>query len=281
MGDSGSARSKCWDGGMRAWPGIACNTETFWRIADRCVTLLSEQRATAVDFDAVNARDLYIVAALMDQQPGAQVAFDQAFLLPTQGAMTRAGLHAQGMADALQIIRERMLLPHDGQPPRILDVVGHGDLGSLFRVIALRTALNLRRTDERLDATNEDDAVFEKLISCHNPERMLIKQEARDLLKAAILSAVATLTDRDRTLLRLHFFHKLTIDDLGRMYDVHRATAARWLGKTHAHLDRETRSQLSKRMATNSDHLQSVLELAFSSLHSSFHEVWNELQAEG
>jgi RNA polymerase sigma-70 factor, ECF subfamily len=108
------------------------------------------------------------------------------------------------MADALQIIRERMLLPHEGQPPRIFDVVGHEDLGSLFRGIALRTTLNLRCSDVRLEVSSEDDAVFEKLNNNHNPERHLIRQEARDLIKTSISSAVATLSVRDKTLLRLH-----------------------------------------------------------------------------
>jgi RNA polymerase sigma-70 factor (ECF subfamily) len=268
------ARQAFWQRSQAAWPALACDQASFWRLTERCCELLRTDAATA-DLANVNGRDIYIVAALLDEKPGAYQAFDQTFLQPTRGALARTGLNDAGIADAMQIVRERLLLPHDGQPPRIVDVVGQGDLTAFLRVVAVRTALNLRRTDARLD--NEDQTVFDKLIASHNPEQDLLKKEARELLKSAIAAAVQSLSPRDKTLLRLHFFHQLTIDDLGRMYDVHRATAARWLGKIHEQLDRATRDELARRLDTTSDHLESVLLLAHSNLRSSFHQVWNEL----
>ena len=267
-------RQAFWQKSQAAWPALACDAASFWRLAERCCELLRTERA-AVDLADVNGRDIYIVAALLDEKLGAYQAFDQTFLQPTRGALARTGLNDAGIADAMQIVRERLLLPHDGQPPRILDVVGQGDLAAFLRVVAVRTALNLRRTDARLE--NEDQTVFDKLIASHDPEQDLLKKEARELLKTAIAAAVQSLSTRDKTLLRLHFFHQLTIDDLGRMYEVHRATAARWLGKIHEHLDRATRDELARRLDTTSDHLESVLLLAHSNLRSSFHQVWNEL----
>ncbi len=268
-------RRTFWLHSQAAWPAVVCDEASFWRVFDRCCELLQNENPAPVDFNSVNGRDIYVVAALLDQQPGAFQAFDQTFLQPTRGALARTGLSDAGIADAMQIVRERLLLPHDGQPPRILDVVGQGDLSAFMRVVAVRTALNLRRTDARLDS--EDQTVFDKLIASHDPQQDLLKKEARELLKTAIAAAVQSLSTRDKTLLRLHFFHQLTIDDLGRMYDVHRATAARWLGKIHEQLDRATRDELARRLDTSSDHLESVLLLAHSNLRSSFHQVWNEL----
>ncbi len=275
MSETTEQRQAFWQSSAAAWPAIACNAETFWRVTERCIELVAKDSGGPVAYADINGSDIYVVAAVLDAQVGAQAAFDDAFLLPTRGALARTGLNEAAVEDALQIVRERMLLPHDGQPPRIIDVVGQGDLSALLRVVAVRTALNLRRTDARVDS--EDDTVFEKLVSSHNPEQDLLKKEARALLKGAIKAAVQSLSQRDQALLRLHFFHQLTIDDLGKMYDVHRATAARWLGKIHEQLDVATRSELAKRLETVSDHFESVMELAHSSLRSSFHQVWNEL----
>jgi RNA polymerase sigma-70 factor, ECF subfamily len=266
---------QAWQRGRDTWSTVDSDRATFQRLGEQCLDRKRASGASSPGWDQLNAADLYIVAAVLTQKRGASEAFGKAFLVANRGALARLGLSDAAIDDALQIVRERMLVPSEGTAARITSQVGDGELAALMRVVVIRTGMNLKRTDHRLSL--EDEGVFEHLIAAQNPQTELLAAEARTLLRTSLSAAINTLNERDKTLLRLHLFHKMSIDDLGRMYDVHRATAARWLGKIHAQLDLATREQLAKALATSTDHLDSVLAIARSGLSSGFSNVWAEL----
>src|SRR4029077_10966841 len=59
-----------------------------------------------------------------------------------------------------------------------------------------------------------------------DPELQLLKREHVTHFKASFAEPVAALASADRLLLKQHLVERLTIDQLGALYHLHRASAA-------------------------------------------------------
>ena len=161
-----------------------------------------------------------------------------------------------------------------GEPAPVLDFVGQGDLGRFVQVAALRIALNLRRGDNRRRARNEQFVTDEPDLAgaVSDPELEFVKHSYRARFKEAFESAVDSLTARDRNLLRCHLQQRLGIDEIGVLYGVHRATAARWLASARTKVSDRTREQLRRTLSTDAE-LEELLALARSKLDLSISRV--------
>ena len=94
-----------------------------------------------------------------------------------------------------------------------------------------------------------------------------------DQLKKAIRDAFGALEVRQRNLLRQHVLDELTIDDLAKLYRVHRATCARWLADARADLGKQTRKRLIATLGTHSEELESVLRFLDSDIELSISRI--------
>jgi RNA polymerase sigma-70 factor (ECF subfamily) len=101
----------------------------------------------------------------------------------------------------------------------------------------------------------------------------VLKAHQRAAFKAALQAALAGLGAKERNLLRMHLLHGLSIDEIGRAYQVHRATAARWLATTREALHRETRRLLRARLGLTDPEFDSVLRAVESQLDASFRRL--------
>ena len=172
--------------------------------------------------------------------------------------------------DAMQQVRTKLFVGENGQP-RIAEYQGRGSLPGWLRVVAVRAALSLRRASKRIeDRETSDDHVFD-LAGPIDPELDHLKSRYRGELKAAFQSALGALSARDRNLLRLHFVDRLTIDDLGAMHNVHRATVARWIAALREKLFEATREDLTRRLGVNRSEFESLVALVRSQLDVSLH----------
>ena len=70
----------------------------------------------------------------------------------------------------------------------------------------------------------------------------------------------------DRLLLRIHFIDGLTIDEIGAMHDIHRATAARRIQKARERLAKLTKEKLRVRLGIDRWEADSVIRLVRSRL---------------
>jgi hypothetical protein len=122
------------------------------------------------------------------------------------------------------------------------------------RVFALRIALRLLER-ERPAAHEPDDELW------RFPDGHDLKRLYRDELKAAFAAAVAALPDRERAVLRYHLIDGLAIDAIGAVYQVHRATAARWLSGARDQLAAGTRRALMQRLKIDLSEVDSLMRL--------------------
>ena len=93
-----------------------------------------------------------------------------------------------------------------------------------------------------------------------------MKARYRAEYKQAFASALASLGDRDRTLLAQYHVDGLTIDQLGALYGVHRVTASRWVLAAQAHVRRRMFEILDQRFGLSPAELQSLTEIVRSQL---------------
>src|SRR5262249_5204945 len=154
-----------------------------------------------------------------------------------------------------------------GRRPGIEEYAGRGELRGWLRVSASRMAMQVLREQRRTAPLDSDLAAHLAVRSPNtNPERMLLQVLYRPEVKAAFEEAMRSLPNHERTVLRQHFIDGLTIDDLGKLHGVHRATAARWLARSRGALLHEVRKALKERLKISRSECDSILRFVRSDL---------------
>lgn len=216
------------------------------------------------DLTAEHAAEIYLGAACARRSPAALAVLESAYIARVPDILATKRLPAHAIDEIRQTVRERLLA---GDPPYLAQAVGKGTLAGLVAVIASRCALDWMRRERVHDAV--DDA----LAASADPARDLDRARSQSVLKAAFESAVEDLDARDRTLLRLHLVDGLTIDDVARMYQIHRATAARQIEKAREQVAASTRRRLALVKGLSRDELGDLHGLVASQLDLSLSRV--------
>src|SRR5262249_8622122 len=146
-------------------------------------------------------------------------------------------------------------------------------------VAALRTVLNLLEAEkphEPLQTTAE--AVSAGIPPGADLELDYIRVRYRDTFVSAFQATLATLSDRERNLLRLQYVKDLTTERIGRMYGVHRTTAMRWISTAQEHLLQGIRGALMKQLRISDSECDSLLKLVRSRLPETLPALLNSTQ---
>jgi RNA polymerase sigma-70 factor (ECF subfamily) len=98
---------------------------------------------------------------------------------------------------------------------------------------------------------------------------LVIKSRYLPAIQVALENGLRTLSARDKAILRFHFIDGMTIDALGAVYRVHRATAARWLVDIRKRLFESVRQQLAIDLRTTPSEFWSLLNAVGSDLQVS------------
>ena len=105
------------------------------------------------------------------------------------------------------------------------------------------------------------------------PQLTYLKTHYREQLKRAFESAVNTLDGGARNLLRQSVVQRLTVDQIGALYGVHRATAARRVEKAREDLLLATRTHLMEQLHVEENELDSIMNLLRSRMDLSVGRV--------
>lgn len=249
-----AALASAWQAVEAAWPEFADDPPGFFaRVAPRL--------APEADVAAVAWADLALADACLRALPGALAAFEAAHGEALDAALQAVGVGADERAEARQRLRLRLLVRETGEAPRLSGYSGRGPLRAWLRVATVREALMLVRSAKRRAAheVEDDGELLEQAAVADDPEIVLLRERCRDELRAALRAAVAALDSRERTLLRLSLRDRLTVDQLGALFHVHRSTAARWLKALQAKLHAETRAQLARTLRLERAEIESLI----------------------
>jgi RNA polymerase sigma-70 factor (ECF subfamily) len=247
----------------------------------------------------IHAADLYLAFACADQVPGALAVFEG-----TCGSIIDNALSGQATAafadDAKQLVREKLFIGGDGgagddastelglpsgvsrgrgrepsegareniEPsagPRILSYAGRGPLAAWVAVSAQRTALSLRRKEASAQARHRAAAAEEFAASVH-PELAYLKRTYRAAFVTSFEEAFAALTNRERTLLRLHLVSRLRLEQMAPMFQVNISTVSRWLAGARESLLTQTREGLRRSLHLSPGEFDSLARLLRSQI---------------
>jgi RNA polymerase sigma-70 factor (ECF subfamily) len=254
--------------GVAAWPEVVISDALIAaRIAAQLRDVVGGEPPA---FDARHDADLYLATALGAANPAALRVFEAKLVPEIAIALRRLRLPGGTTDEVTQALRFELLV-NEGTP-KILDYAGRGELAAWVRVTATRKALKLARKAGR-DETLDEVLLEHWPDATPDPQGKHLRSTYTAELKAAIKGAFAALAVRQRNLLRQHILDELTIDDLARLYRVHRATCARWLADARADLARNTRKQLSAALGLPSSELDSMLRFLDSDIELSISRI--------
>jgi RNA polymerase sigma-70 factor (ECF subfamily) len=253
------------DKGQAAWPGVVVSTEA---LAESLARLQQHDGRNAEDRLA-HAADLYLACACAARDPHALRAFESHFLARVDAFVARINPASEFAAEVRQHLRTRLLVGEGSALPRIAGYSGQGPLGAWVRMAATRAALNLHRASGvQLDANRVPD-LGERV----PPEVRLLRQRYAGEYKAALRQAWAALTVRERSILRLHFADGSSAEEVGVVFQVHRATATRWISAARQRMMDLTLHIVGERLRLPRAELQSIAHLIRSELDLSISQL--------
>jgi RNA polymerase sigma-70 factor (ECF subfamily) len=258
-----AAAQRAVDAGRAAWPDCNVPLDEFATVLG-VVAHAADDPASALA--SLHAADLWLATACA---AGIRPALDELdrrlhALRPT---LRRVGLSDANLDDFLQDTRLRLVASASDRPARILSYQGRAELRAWLKVVVVRDAV--RAVRRAADGTSPRDEIDVLMDPSTDPELAAMKDRYAQSFRSAFEHALAQLSALDRNLLRHHLVDGLTIDDLGAMHRVHRATAARWLVRIREQLYRHTRQQMMIELATSGHDFESVLRLIRSRMEAS------------
>lgn len=159
-------------------------------------------------------------------------------------------------SEARQLVFDRLLVPPDGGVARIGQYGGEGSLAGFVRSFAARTFLNVANGRKALETLEE--AILRDRQGIE-PELAELKKSHLNEFRVAITLTVASLTPKERELLRYAVAEDIGVKSLGRMYAVPRATALEWLNAAREKLELRARQNLGERLRVSDRDLASAV----------------------
>lgn len=264
----GAALREAWLRAQTRHPDVAVEFDDY-------ASALAEQLGGAPDaiarLQVLHTDDLYLARACGRGDTTALRHFERDVLAGADGAVRGLDASAGFVDEVRQRVRAKLLVGTPEQAPRITEYAGRGALVAWVTVAAVRTGLSLLRETKRAEKYAGDGwAEALALPDTGDVEIDLIKQRYREQFTRGLAVACAQLEARDRTILRMHFVDGLSIDQIGTVYGVHRATVARWIAKSRTALLAATRAFLTEALALPSAELASLDRMVRSQLDVSF-----------
>jgi RNA polymerase sigma-70 factor, ECF subfamily len=220
--------------GKQAWPGIEIDLAAFQAHCERVLGAAPEW-----DWKRFGV-ELFLCCGCARGDAEATRALESDTLPHVVKAISRIDSENEFVEEALQILRDKLLV---GPRAKIADYAARGPLVAWLSVAAARVALDLirSRNARKLQHADLPDRLAQTDTS---PLNDIVKSRYADSFQRALKHAISALPSRERNLLRLQLVGRCSIDQLGRMYLVHRATAARWLEGARNRVFESVRQQM-------------------------------------
>jgi RNA polymerase sigma-70 factor (ECF subfamily) len=259
--------------GRAAWPEVAVPDDAFMRHLGERLPVAGARAALA----ATHAGDLYLACACLRGDPAALVAFEERFMRRVSKYLTRADVLPGLTDDVKQLLRGRLFTGVEGLRPSIGSYTGRGPLAAWLRTVAVRAALELRRSQP--GALAGDEQVAALAAAGPDPELSFLKTHAAAELKAAFEQTLARLSVREANIVRLYFLDGVTMTELASVYRVSVRTIERWIARLRVRLLKDTRRRLAERLRLPASELDELIEVVRSQLHVSMRRFLNKSKA--
>jgi RNA polymerase sigma-70 factor (ECF subfamily) len=252
-----------WDAAIAAWPAVAVPPDQFARELARRIATHAEGDITTAALEALHGGDVYLAIACCDGDEPAIGLLDELVGRELRHAASKLRATPDQAAEVHAELRRILLVDDNDRGAALRDYAGRGDLRGYLRVSATRAlirAINRGRREIAID----DGEVFDRMLPLDDPELSMLRAQYRETVDAALRAALSSLDARSRALLRYQLLDGWSIDQVGKLYGVHRATAARWLADARALLGNTIRSELATRLKIAASEVDSIVRLVQS-----------------
>ena len=252
-----------WEAARAAWPAIALDPERFARELARRIATHAAGEIAAAALDASHGADIYLAIACCDGDAAAIAQLDELIGRELRHASSKLRASPDQATEVHAELRRILLFDDGDRVAALRDYAGRGDLRGYVRVSATRAlirAINRSRREVAVD----DGEVFDRMLPIDDPELSILRAQYRDTVDAGLRSALARLDARSRALLRYQLIDGWSIDQVGKLYGVHRATAARWLADARQVLGDAIRAELAARLQISAHEVDSIVRLVQS-----------------
>ena len=205
----------------------------------RPFALVPSDAALAEILSRLAVEDLYLACAAGYGDANAIELLVATLVKPSVAAICRNGESPAFADEMIQVLRQKLLVAAENEEPKILSFSGRAPLAAWIAVVVQRTVSTLRRTEGTREHFEKRAAIEAEIVE-RDPELGYIKAHYSDVFARAFERALARLSDRERSLLRLHNLHGVTLQQLATVYGVNDATISRWLKQARAALVEET-----------------------------------------
>ncbi len=257
-----------WEAARAAWPEIAVTAERFAGEVGRRLGADASSEALA----RTRATDIYLAIACADGDRAAIECLERDFLREVDRAAARLRATADQAAEVKAQLRCVLLVDEPGRPAAARGFSGRGDLRAYVRVMAIRDLIRAINKGRR-EVAAFDDEILDRIATDRDPEISVLRAQYREMVEHAIRAALVALDERSRALLRYQLLDGWSIDQIGRLYGVHRATAARWLSAARDSLGDRVRAELAARLQVDTVEVASIIRLVQSRLEVSFERL--------
>lgn len=237
----------------RTFPTLAFDPAGFARhLCER----LPSAPALADALARVQAGDLYLAWACLARQDAAFAVFEADVMPLVARALRGVDPAPDFVADVSNAVRTRLWGADAARPPALQAYLGQGPLASFAMVIAMREAVDRKRQQRAHDPLGEVVQALEA--AGPSADSVVARKQVAPHAQQALTEALAALTARQRTLLRLHLVQGFSAEKLARMYGVHRATTTRWLADARAQVLTQVSDALQTRLKVGPRTLDSL-----------------------
>lgn len=246
----------------QAWPDLQLTVSEF-----------AAHLAPEAHRDDSRAVDVYLARCCCLGRPGAVREFERTYgplLQASVPSRLRSSAHLPDDFDAMML--ERLLVGPGA--PLVCKYNGAGALGAWLRVTVARAAISeVRKTAGRQRREDTVGDLLTLLATQRDPELDYLRGKYRDEFRVAFEHAVETLTDRQRSLVKLSLVRGVSVRRLGTMYGVGHSTAARWVSKAMGQLSQAVRKRFAEQLDAGSDDIESIMRLLDGSLELSISRI--------
>ncbi len=241
-----------------AWPDITVGDAEFGhelgrRLGDGSLASLASCRAA----------DVYLAIACCRHDETALQHARAALDREVGFVAGKTGARPDQAADVKADIARILFVDEPNRRAALRDYAGRGDFKSYLRVIATRDLVRAVGRGRRM-VPQEDDALFALLSNADDPELDVLRERYRESVATALRTALARLGDRERALLRYQLVDGWTVEKVGALYGVHKATASRWTTAAREQLGELIREEIARGLAVPVAEVDSIVRLVQS-----------------
>jgi RNA polymerase sigma-70 factor (ECF subfamily) len=213
---------------------------------------------------AIETDEVVLADACALGDTGALAIFEARYLPDVRATLGRVGLRDAGVDDAVQALREDLLVGAAGALPRIVGYAGRGKLRGWLRAVATRTGMRILRQAQGHAPLDDDGAAA--AASAEDLELAYLKKTYGSPFKDALRAAFEALPAPDRLLLKQRLAHGMSAAAIGALHGVHPSTASRWVADARERLVAATRDEMMRRLEAGRAEVSSILRLIQSEL---------------